>query len=117
MSFLGIKNPLRNYPFFSRMFSTGCLMACGDFASQYVTHIYTKPDEKFKFDTWRNAKMWMFGCFGASPVLQANYIYLMPRIFTSTSAKSTFVRVLVDQTAFATTFISYLFFSLSLMDG
>jgi hypothetical protein len=76
---------------------------------------YTNSNKPY--DAKRAFKFFALGGVYIAPVLHCYYVHLVPRITTSVGLTGVMKKLAFDQTFFATSYLSVLFFNLNILDG
>jgi protein Mpv17 len=101
-------------PLITKAWTSFLLFGLGDVLAQRLEKSYGMSQ---KFDVMRTLKMSAFGGVVAAPALHTWYTFGITRFNFIGGWKAAVAKVSVDQTAFATCFISTFFVSMTLMNG
>ena len=104
---------LDRYPSLTRIVTTGSLFWLGDVLSQGIERRgMNKP-----FDWHRNVRFTGFGTLVAAPMFIGYYNKFLPTLFPGAGAGTVGRKVLFDQTVWAASFITFLFYALARLEG
>ena len=103
-------------PVITKIATAGTLFGVGDVVCQKIERTL-KGDPNRPFDFKRNVRFSLFGAFGCGPLFHLHFTKVLPWLVPNVDTKGLLLKVLIDQTAWASSFTCYIYFCLSKLEG